>query len=120
MKEHLELSITERFGKLIEKVRGEGVAVDVDAEPKIQKKSVIESALRMATTRVILAKDVGELSDQLKEVSKDLEVGKDAEKVDGLRAAVMMKVEEVVASDELIAAQRHIDNLLAQKNVYQS
>lgn len=119
MKEHLELGITERFGELKEIVRGEKIKPPGDgADLDKQKRGVIEWALKSATTRVILARDVGELSQQLKEVATDLSAGgKDPAKIDGLRAAVMIKVGEVVDSQELVSAQTQIDNLLKSGDV---
>ena len=118
MKEHLELGITERFGKLVEKVRGEKIKPPKDeSDLGEQKKSVIEWALKSATTRVILARNMGELSEQLKGVATDLNTGKDPAQIDALRAAVMMKVGEVVDSNELVSAQTRIDILLKNGEV---
>ena len=118
MKEHLNLDITERFGKLVEKVRGEKPKEPKDAsDVKEQKKIVIEWALRSATNRVILARNVGELSNQLDEVAGDLSAGKDPEKIDGLRVAVMLKVEEVVDNQELASAQTRVGTLLKNGDV---
>lgn len=118
MGEHLKLGIRERVGKLAEKVRGKEIELPEDkADISKQKNSLIEWALKAATTRIVLARNVGELSDQLKEVATDLGSGKDPEKIDGLRAAVMMKVGEVVDSEELNNAQLSIENLLKKGDV---
>ena len=116
MKEHLELGITERFGELVEKTK-EGKIVVPREEAVKHKDGVIEAALKMATNRVVLARNVGELSEQLHEVANDLMNGKDHAKIDGLRAAVMMKVGEVVDSEELVNAQAHVDNLIKNGDV---
>ena len=118
MKEHLELGITERFGKLVEKV-SEG-KLNVKKDQKVtqdDKDIVVLSALKMATTRIVLAKNVGELSTQVKEMAADLKGGKDAQQVDGLRAAVVMKIGEVVESDLLTSTQTRIEEMFKAGDV---
>lgn len=116
MKEHLELEITERFGELERKAK-EGESKLPKDEAVKHKNIVILSALKVATTRIVLAKNVGELSKQVKEMAVDLKVGKDAAEVDGLRAAVMMKIGEVVDSDLLASSQARVENLLKTGDV---
>ncbi len=105
MGEHLQVGISDKLRALVEKARGEKKPRDnEDAPIGEKKKNILEWALTAAATRIVLARDVGELSVQLKDIQSSLAGGKDTAEVDRLRAAVMDKMDELVHGEDLIEA----------------
>lgn len=110
MPEHLSLGITEKFGELVEKARGSSKDFhDEGIDIQEKKSGVIAWALRLAATRVVLARNIGELSDQLTAVESSISAGGNAGEVDALRAAASLKVSNLLSDGRLSAARTSIE-----------
>jgi len=118
MAEHLKLGITEGVTRLVEKARSVGREFDEDKiDVKTKKSKVIEWALQNAATRVVLSRNIDDLSTQLTGIESSLSGGKDAAEVDALRVAVVLKVGELVASNESSTIQESIAEYIKQGDV---
>ncbi len=106
MVERIELDIESGVEELAKKVSESGAVEKGGAKPKTavtpkeKAKGAVEMGLMLVARRITTARSVGELAEQLNETKRAISADKDPGEVDGLRAAIMLKLGEVTQSKD--------------------